>query len=112
AADACRRAVLVELVHIDLEYRVRAGEALRAADYVDRYPELGEEEGILRSLQSTEEELRGQSQSRPQSGASGQADGSEQGTARAGESATGSGPEPSSLPPRLGRFELLEPIGS
>src|SRR4051812_38691242 len=83
AANACRRAALVELVHIDLEYRVRAGEALRAADYLDRYPELGEEEGVLRSLQATEEELRGQARSRP--GAAGRDEEGGQDTGPAGE---------------------------
>ncbi len=36
-----RRLLLVELVHIDIEFRVRAGEAAALADYLERYPELG-----------------------------------------------------------------------
>ena len=35
-----RLAVLVELVHVDLERRLRAGESVRAEDYRQRYPEL------------------------------------------------------------------------
>src|SRR4051812_49628121 len=37
---AARRAVLVELVHIDLEFRLKAGEAARVETYLGRYPEL------------------------------------------------------------------------
>ncbi|HEV3120804.1 MAG TPA: serine/threonine-protein kinase, partial [Isosphaeraceae bacterium] len=35
-----RRAVLVELVHADLEYRLKFGEPARVEDYLARYPEL------------------------------------------------------------------------
>jgi tetratricopeptide (TPR) repeat protein len=38
AAD--RQAVLVELVHADLELRLQAGEAVRVEDYLQRFPEL------------------------------------------------------------------------
>src|SRR4051794_18679940 len=34
-----RRALLVELVHEDLEYRLRAGESVRIEEYLQRYPE-------------------------------------------------------------------------
>lgn len=37
---ADRRAVLIELVHLDQECRVKAGEEVRAATYLERYPEL------------------------------------------------------------------------
>jgi hypothetical protein len=36
-----RPAVLIELVHVDLERRLEAGESARADDYLKRYPELG-----------------------------------------------------------------------
>jgi hypothetical protein len=35
-----RRAALVELVHVDLERRLKAGEAIRVEVYLERYPEL------------------------------------------------------------------------
>src|SRR5438105_4717570 len=35
-----RLPVLIELVHVDLERRLRAGEPARAQDYQERYPEL------------------------------------------------------------------------
>jgi serine/threonine protein kinase len=35
-----RSALLVELVHADLEYRLRAGEAVRVEDYLGTFPEL------------------------------------------------------------------------
>jgi WD40 repeat protein len=39
--------LLVELVHIDLEFRLRAGEGVRAEDYFSRFPELTEPEHAL-----------------------------------------------------------------
>jgi serine/threonine protein kinase len=38
-----RRAALPKLVHIDLERRLKAGEALRVEAYLQRYPELAED---------------------------------------------------------------------
>src|SRR4051812_47120331 len=35
-----RRTVLVELVHTDLEYRLKEGEPARVEEYLDRFPEL------------------------------------------------------------------------
>jgi tRNA A-37 threonylcarbamoyl transferase component Bud32 len=40
AAQAERHALLRELVHEDLDYRLRAGEPARVEDYLRRYPEL------------------------------------------------------------------------
>ena len=45
-----RKAVLVELVHIDLENRSRAGEHPRVEDYVSKYPELAVDPRLLESL--------------------------------------------------------------
>lgn len=48
AGDRDRRAVLVELVHADLELRLRAGEPARVEEYLARYPELvGESKEVL-----------------------------------------------------------------
>src|SRR5262249_43205637 len=45
--NACL-AVLIELVHADLECRFKAGEAVRVETYLERYPELaGAPEGAL-----------------------------------------------------------------
>jgi hypothetical protein len=40
ADDGLRRAVLVELVRVDLQLRLGAGAAARAEEYLDRFPEL------------------------------------------------------------------------
>ena len=45
-AGAARRAVLIELVHAELELRLKAGEAARVEDYLLRYPELSEDPGV------------------------------------------------------------------
>src|SRR5947207_2293065 len=39
--------LLVELVHIDLEFRLRAGDYARAEDYLVRFSELDEPEVLL-----------------------------------------------------------------
>ena len=49
--------LLVELVHVDLEFRLRDGEPVRAEDYLDRYPELAERR-LLLDLLVTEFGLR------------------------------------------------------
>jgi tetratricopeptide (TPR) repeat protein/tRNA A-37 threonylcarbamoyl transferase component Bud32 len=49
-----RQAVLVELVHADLEHRLRAGEAARVEEYLQRYPELGGDRAVLLDLLATE----------------------------------------------------------
>jgi hypothetical protein len=40
ADEPFRGAALVELVRVELEYRLRTGDAVRAEEYLDRYPEL------------------------------------------------------------------------
>jgi WD40 repeat protein len=45
-----RSQVLVELVHIDLERRLKAGEPVRVEVYLLRYPELGAAESVLELL--------------------------------------------------------------
>jgi tRNA A-37 threonylcarbamoyl transferase component Bud32 len=44
--ESHRRAALVELVHIDLERRVRAGDAVRVEDYLARFPEVVGDAGL------------------------------------------------------------------
>src|SRR4051812_20645945 len=55
---AGRTRLLTELVHVDLEFRLRAGEAARVEDYLTRYPELGDDRGASLSLIAAEVELR------------------------------------------------------
>jgi serine/threonine protein kinase/glutamine amidotransferase-like uncharacterized protein len=53
-----RLALLIELVHADLECCFRAGEPARAEDYLDRYPELRAQPGQVVALVAREFELR------------------------------------------------------
>jgi serine/threonine protein kinase len=53
-----RNLLLLELVHGDLEYRLRAGEAARVEDYLRRYPELAREPGAVVGLVAAEYALR------------------------------------------------------
>ena len=50
--------LLVELVHIDLEFRLKAGTAARAADYLARYPQLADDGEAAAELIAAEYELR------------------------------------------------------
>src|SRR5689334_11818426 len=50
--------LLVELVHIDLEFRLKAGSTARAADYLVRYPQLAADTEAAASLIEAEYELR------------------------------------------------------
>lgn len=53
-----RRAVLVHLVHIDLERRLKAGEPVRVEQYLSRYPELADDSGKVIELVAAEFDLR------------------------------------------------------
>jgi serine/threonine protein kinase len=53
-----RSRVLVELVHIDLEVRLKAGEAIRVENYLARYPELASDRTAILGLIAAEHELR------------------------------------------------------
>jgi predicted ATPase len=52
-----RTALLVELVHIDMEFRLKAGETVRPESYVDAFPELSGDERVLADLQAVALEL-------------------------------------------------------
>src|SRR5215469_2822676 len=58
ACDPLRSRVLIELVHIDLELRLKAGEAARVEDYLTRYPELNGDRAVTLDLIAAEYELR------------------------------------------------------
>jgi hypothetical protein len=53
-----RARVLIELVHIDLELRLKAGEAVRVEDYLTRYLELAGERAVTLGLIAAEYEFR------------------------------------------------------
>lgn len=84
-----RMALLVELVHAELELRRRAGVPVRVEEYLERYPELAGAVGVVGELLARDAELRGQ----------------EPGVVPADR---GGGPEP---PRMLGRFELRSLAG-
>jgi WD40 repeat protein len=49
-----RRPALVELVHVDLERRLKAGEFVRVEAYLEYYPELAEDPGVVIELLAAE----------------------------------------------------------
>jgi serine/threonine-protein kinase len=53
-----RTAVLVELVHVDLERRLKAGEAARVERYLGSYPQLADDSTVLLDLLAAEYGLR------------------------------------------------------
>src|SRR5947209_4288626 len=52
------RSLLIELVHTDLELRLKAGEAARVEEYLARYPELAADGPVTLELLAAERELR------------------------------------------------------
>jgi tRNA A-37 threonylcarbamoyl transferase component Bud32 len=52
--EAGRRAVLVELVHADLECRLKDGQPVRVEAYLERYPDLARDSGIVFGLVQAE----------------------------------------------------------
>ncbi len=53
-----RLPALAELVHAELEFRLKAGEPARAADYLERYPELADTPHIRKDLEAAEARFR------------------------------------------------------
>jgi hypothetical protein len=63
---ALRRAVLVELVRIDLEHRLKAGEAAHVEEYLEKYPDLaGDREVVLSLIEAEYRQRRWQGQELP-----------------------------------------------
>jgi serine/threonine-protein kinase len=56
--DAEHRALLIELVHEDLEHRIKAGEAVRVESYLEHYPELAGDRDVVLDLLQREYHLR------------------------------------------------------
>src|ERR687888_454528 len=57
-AEGPRQLVLLELVHVELEYRLKAGEPARVEEYLRRYPALRSDPAAVRDLVAAEYELR------------------------------------------------------
>jgi serine/threonine-protein kinase len=53
-----RLAFLVEVAHLDLEYRLKAGEAVRVEEYFQRFPDLTHQAAIAEELIAAEADLR------------------------------------------------------
>jgi eukaryotic-like serine/threonine-protein kinase len=53
-----RTRLLTELVHVDLEFRLRAGEPARVEEYLARYPELTDDRKVVLELIVAEHNLR------------------------------------------------------
>jgi predicted ATPase len=67
ADDRLRYHVLIELAHVDLELRLKSGDAARVEEYLSRYPELASDRAAAVELIAAEYELRrrGESQLSP-----------------------------------------------
>src|SRR5262245_50018347 len=59
AGGELRPGLLIELVHIELEFRLKAGETARVEEYLARYPELAGDRAAVVELIAAEHELRG-----------------------------------------------------
>src|SRR6478609_3522319 len=53
-----RRALLLELVHTDLELRIRSGNDVSESGYLRAFPELAEDDEAVRELFATAADLR------------------------------------------------------
>jgi serine/threonine protein kinase/predicted ATPase len=62
AAEPLRGRVLVELAHVDLELRLKTGEAARVEEYLNRFPELRRDRTEAVELITAEFELRRRSE--------------------------------------------------
>jgi hypothetical protein len=58
ADKGLRKPALIELVHTELELRLKAGEPARVEEYLGRFPDLAEDSAVALELIATERELR------------------------------------------------------
>jgi serine/threonine protein kinase len=91
-----RRALLIELVHTELELRLKAREPVRAEDYLAAYPELAGDPFLAEQLIATEAECR-----------EAFLDGSDPDTS----TKLNADLQQEFAPIRLGRYELVEIVG-
>jgi serine/threonine protein kinase len=121
--EPLREAVLVELVHAELEFRLKAGEPARVEDYLGKYPSLSRDRSTVLELIRAEWAFRRRWESRltlerfrsrfPDFADELEGSGSGDSTV-AGSPSTGPAPPPipePALPRRLGKFELREKVG-
>jgi serine/threonine protein kinase len=128
-----RRALLAELAHAELEFRLKAAEPARVEDYLTRYPELRSDPDVLEGLIRAEYRVRRQREHGlgcaeyearfPKHGAGWatllaevpgpEADAGEGRPARvaAGSESVEAGAGPRPAPARLGDFRILHEIG-
>src|SRR4051794_17185858 len=57
-----RQRVLIELVHIDLELRLKAGEPARIEEYLVQFPELNDDHAVVMELIAAEHVFRRRSE--------------------------------------------------
>jgi serine/threonine protein kinase len=57
-AEGSKRTLLVELAHVDLEFRLKKGEPARVESYLRRYPVLSQDSAVVLDLLEAEHELR------------------------------------------------------
>jgi serine/threonine-protein kinase len=94
-AGSGRERVLIELIHEDLEFRIKSGESPSSSGYLARFPEIADDPRALGELIRAESELRRRIQ----------------GTGLA-KPARGAGRDPEVAPlNRIGRYELHAAIG-
>src|SRR5262245_30180072 len=53
-----RQALLIELVHADLEFRLKAGQPARVEEYLQRYPMLNSDSAVVLDLVEAEYVVR------------------------------------------------------
>jgi hypothetical protein len=53
-----RTALLMELIHVDMEFRLKSGKAVELDNYLEAFPEIEAKERLVADLRAAEEELR------------------------------------------------------
>ena len=127
ADDPHREALLVELAHADLEFRIKSGESARVEDYLRKFPSLARDRAAVLGLIRAECSFRRRKEPGlkldrylerfPDVREELVALRAEPSSVRTSTTTAGAGPIPPSpdeppLPRRLGKFELRERLGS
>lgn len=109
ADNPLRLTVLRELVLIDCEYRCKGGDDACPDDYLSRFPELVQDQGLVQSLMQIAKQVRPRVPIAPQT------PGNQAGDSRAatvtGNSHIAAGPDDPSLPDRIGRYRVERLLG-
>jgi eukaryotic-like serine/threonine-protein kinase len=88
AADADRGPLLLELIHEEMDFRIKAGEPVELAGYVQRFPEIAGDPRAMNELALAESALR------------------QRGATESGKNGNTAG-----MPVRIGRYEIREVVG-